>query len=1262
MKREVVPMGPNILIVDDEVDLVANLRDILEDEGYTVDVAYDGAGGLALCRDKTFDVSLVDINLPDVSGHEFVEEIAAFSPQTECVFITAYASLESAIEAVKQERVVAYEVKPLDVDRTLTLLREVLKRKQAEEALRESEERYRRLVESSPDAILVHSEGQTVFVNSVAAKLLGAADPEELIGKPAIDLVHPDYRDIAKGRVQSIYRVRELAPLIEEKFLRLDGQSFDVEVAAARISYMGQPASQVIFRDITARKRAEKQLRTRERFLECLSEVSEQLLRADDLAEVLPTVLRHLGETAQVSRTYLFENHLGSEGELLCSQRYEWCAPGVEPQIDNSDLQDFLYYSSGPGHWEDDLARGDIAIRSAADVLEIEQSLLKSQNIRSLLLIPIFVSAGWYGFIGFDICDEAREWQQVEIDLLRAAASDIASGIERERARRQAQALAEAAAAITATLDFEQVLDRILEQVSRVVPNDAANVMLIEGYQAHIARWRGYERHGAEEFVSTAVFHIPEIPNFRQMVESCQPVIISDTIADPNWVISPQADWIRSCGAAPIVVRGEAIGFLNVDSAIPGFFTPAHAKPLRTFANHAAAAIENARLFEQAQQEITERRQAEKALRVSEEKYRILFDSSLTGTYMTTSGGRILATNEAGATILGFDRPEDLIDKNVTNFYKNPRERNKVIDEIRKGGVAHFELEMVKKDGVTITVWISTAMVEFQGEKVLLTSGMDITERKQAEEALKRRATQLATLGEVGRQIASMLELDPLLDHIVNLIRAAFNYHYVTILLVDSNTRELTLKAGAGYKVEPAKSLRLKVGEESICGWAAANREPLLANDVSQEPRYYPVAAPTGTRSELAVPIQLKGRVIGVLDVQSTELDGFDADDLFTLQTLADQVAVALENAELYQEVRNHAEELEQRVQERTAQLQAQYARLDAILRSASDGILVINGQGGIIRTNPVAQTWLTQTLPPEDAACLQDAVREMARQADNRPETVLELTGLDLELKAAPISEPGMERAAVVAIHDVSHLKALDRLKSRFVSNVSHELRTPVTTIKLYAHLMQQRPENWSKYLDVLVQEVDHQTQLVQDILQISRIDAGRLEINPQPILLNELTGAVTTSHLVLAQDRGLALKHHPTLLATGEAGEGGPVVLVDPERTMQVLNNLVRNAIHYTPTGGKVTISTGKEQAADQVWATVTVSDTGMGIPEEELPHIFERFFRGERPRLMQITGTGLGLAIVKEIVELHGGRVTVKSKVDSGSIFTVWLPLAG
>ena len=260
----------------------------------------------------------------------------------------------------------------------------------------------------------------------------------------------------------------------------------------------------------------------------------------------------------------------------------------------------------------------------------------------------------------------------------------------------------------------------------------------------------------------------------------------------------------------------------------------------------------------------------------------------------------------------------------------------------------------------------------------------------------------------------------------------------------------------------------------------------------------------------------------------------------------------------------------------------------------------------------------------------------------------------MDLQLAAAPIVGPANEAAAVVAIHDISYLKELDRLKSQFVSNVSHELRTPITTIKMYTELMgSSPPEDWPEYLEALTNEVDWQAGLVEDILDISRVDAGWLELERHPTSLNELTGLAFVNHQVEAQAQGLRLEHRPA--------EPGPVACVDANRMMQVLNNLVENALRYTPEGGQVVISTGKSEAEGRAWATVTVADTGIGITEEELPHIFERFYRGGQPQRMQVPGTGLGLAIVKEIAELHGGAVTMESQIEPGSSFTVWLPPA-
>lgn len=538
------------------------------------------------------------------------------------------------------------------------------------------------------------------------------------------------------------------------------------------------------------------------------------------------------------------------------------------------------------------------------------------------------------------------------------------------------------------------------------------------------------------------------------------------------------------------------------------------------------------------------------------------------------------------------------------------------------------------------------------------------------ESKVQARTREIATAAEVARAVSSTLDLDVVLQTSVRLIEKQLGFYYVGIFTIKrgSNIAVMGEATGDIGRLLKAQEFRIPVGSKSLVGMAADTHCPCVVQDVSVDPMYLEVPLLPNTRSEAAIPLVVGKAVVGVLDVQSTQCNAFPPGTVKLLMTLADQIAIGVQNAQLYAQQRQHAQDLEMRVRDRTAQLRAQYARLEAVLNSASEGIIVANRHGDIIQTNPVVEGWLNQTLLPEDRARLRSAVRDLAQRAKEWPEVVLELPGLDLELQAAPISEPSVgEAASVVVVHDISHLKALDRMKSRFVSNVSHELRTPVTTIKLYAALMQRtKPEDerWAEYLDALANEADRQARLVEDILHISRVDTGRLSLKPRIVSLDELVELVCESHKVLAQGRGLVLEHgHGDASARGaaESSDEPPLTLVDADRMMQVLNNLVENAIQYTLEGGRVAVSTGKEKAGGQVWATATVSDTGIGIPKDELPHIFERFFRGEKPRTMQLPGTGLGLAIVKEIVGLHGGRVTVQSKVGEGSAFTVWLPLA-
>jgi PAS domain S-box-containing protein len=524
------------------------------------------------------------------------------------------------------------------------------------------------------------------------------------------------------------------------------------------------------------------------------------------------------------------------------------------------------------------------------------------------------------------------------------------------------------------------------------------------------------------------------------------------------------------------------------------------------------------------------------------------------------------------------------------------------------------------------------------------------TERLRLFQAEREQRDLAEALQEAAAIVSSTLDTDEVLDRILEQVERVVPGDAFNIMLVteDDKARIVRLR---GYE-RTVENGKLQIDKIPNLKKMVQTGEPVIVSDTSTDPRWI-VLGEQKWRSYTGAPIKLGGVTVGLLNVNGKRANQFSLQDARRLQAFAAHAAIAIQNSRLYQELRDRAEQLERRVKERTAQIQAQYGQLEAVLHSSSDGIIVTDHRGEIVRANPVADSWLAQTLSPEDAAELREAIHSLVARSAERPEKVLELAGLDLELRAAPITETE-EVAAVVTVHDVSHMKALDRMKSQFVSNVSHELRTPITTIKLYTALMQQSPmDKWKEYLGTLAQEADRQARLVEEILQISRIEAGRLEITPHPTALNELTQAVFANHRPLARQRELAIEYRPA--------EPGPIALIDPDRMTQVLANVVSNAIQYTPREGKVVISTGEREAKGCMWATVTIRDTGMGIPEEELPHIFERFFRGERPRSMQVSGTGLGLAIVKDIVELHKGLVTVESTVDVGTTFTICLPLA-
>ena len=251
-----------------------------------------------------------------------------------------------------------------------------------------------------------------------------------------------------------------------------------------------------------------------------------------------------------------------------------------------------------------------------------------------------------------------------------------------------------------------------------------------------------------------------------------------------------------------------------------------------------------------------------------------------------------------------------------------------------------------------------------------------------------------------------------------------------------------------------------------------------------------------------------------------------------------------------------------------------------------------------------------------------------------------------DIRRHAQDLEHRVAERTRELAEANQS-LTELDRLKSKFVSDVSHELRTPVTNLKLYVELLERgKPEKRGYYMTTLKQQANRLVQLVEDILNLSRLELGAGKVQFAPVDLNALVEQVVNAHRPSADSAGLSLTFVP--------GPDLRPVRGERNQLAQVVTNLVANAINYTPVGDvRVSTYPWDEQVC------LEVHDTGRGIDPEDVPHLFERFYRGKHADRASVPGSGLGLAIVKEIVDLHTGRIEVESRVGEGSTFRVRLP---
>ncbi len=230
-------------------------------------------------------------------------------------------------------------------------------------------------------------------------------------------------------------------------------------------------------------------------------------------------------------------------------------------------------------------------------------------------------------------------------------------------------------------------------------------------------------------------------------------------------------------------------------------------------------------------------------------------------------------------------------------------------------------------------------------------------------------------------------------------------------------------------------------------------------------------------------------------------------------------------------------------------------------------------------------------------------------------------------------------------------HLAELSRLKDEFITRISHELRTPLANVKLYLQLLEQgQPEKRATYFQTLHQQMERLHHLIEDLLDVSHLTLDTIEVRPAPLDVAALLHSLITDQAARALARGLTL--------TAVPAPDRPTLTTDPNLLRQALSNVLTNALNYTPRGGAITLRTDRSSTPEGEWVTIEVRDTGAGISAQDLPHIFEPFYRGAAAADYKTPGTGVGLSIAQRLIERLGGRITVESNPGRGAAFTFWL----
>ena len=871
-----------------------------------------------------------------------------------------------------------------------------------------------------------------------------------------------------------------------------------------------------------------------------------------------------------------------------------------------------------------------------------------TNNIQIIACAPVLIGERALGVINV-ARKQSSPFNEEEMELLQSVSSRLAISYERAglvddlslRLERR-EARSRIAAAISSSLDMETIFRSLNAELPSLVQFDHFAVALFKGNTLEISTIS--EEYGG--LLPRGMVVSADNEMLYRVVQEGKPIIRNDIEKEMVQPLDKKllAAGIHSTLIIPLNAGGHTFGSLILASREVGKFSETDFQSLKPIADQLAVAVDNSRLFMQIESAAGE--------------WRRTFDTMSDGIAIIGTDFRIKRTNMALARMLGTS-PQDLMGRYwYEAVYGTSGPPSDCPIRVCIAEKKTFDREWQEPN-------LNNRWLHMRGDPILGTNGqvLSIVQTLRDITGEKQRQKNLESLYRLSQSLSTSLNLDTVinlaLDEIIPIIGKS--NATVGIALLDEGKRELKGMVVRRHTGEIVKGINLPLSDiaENIRRILIEQRQPWVSTDISQAPEYMKkVLHLEKYQSFMAIPLVVGNRTTGILFVTGFDARSYSNEEYAFLETYTRGIALAIENARLFSQT--------------DEALQTQVANLEAIISSMSEGLVAIDIQGKVAYCNQAAGQLLgiksieylgqpvrafneflnSEVIEPTNwretlAAGIKDAARRprlrFAIQLYQRRE---------LELTLFSIDSNNQRIGTGAVIRDITSEREIDRMKTEFVSIASHELRTPMTVIYGFAELLLLRSQKLStehqQWIEKIYNESKRLTTIVDDFLNVSRIESGRLSVKRELLsvqnIVNQLVGQLNVNY--------------PSHTFPVDLPDSFPLVWADTERLTQVMYNLIDNAAKYSPGGGPITVSAVK--LPKDFEAVITVTDTGLGIPPDELPKLFTRFHRVHRPDAANIRGTGLGLYIVKSLVDMMGGRIWVESQVNKGSTFFIALPV--